>query len=241
MNLDKYFQSLFDRTGSKQDVVDAGWIENKPMRVNPHVRFYTTPVDMIRNAGKKNVSVLFYPGCFAPVHEGHINAMRLAKEAIETQTGETVAAGFFVPDHDNYIMRKTHDERYIAPNRIALLQEALKDEPWMQVDTWASLYADTDLNFTTLYDRLDVYMKRWVPDVNVKIYMVFGGDNYLFANSFTEYGHGVCVPREGKTMDMTLIHPDALNRVVFSTKISTNHSSTAVRAANTGPVDIHKT
>lgn len=239
MNLDRYFQALYERTNSKQDLVTAGWIENKPLRINPHVRFYTTPLQAIRDAGKKDVSVLFYPGCFAPVHEGHLGAMRLAKEAIETQTGETVAAGYFTPDHDNYIMRKTHDERFIAPNRIALLHEAVENEPWMQVDDWASLYAPTDLNFTTLYDRFNLYLKRWLPDLNIKLYMVFGGDNYMFANSFTEYGHGVCVPREGAQMDLSLVHPDAKKRVIFSEKVCTDHSSTAARAANPGAIDIH--
>lgn len=235
MNLDRYFQALYNRTETVQDLVNAGWLD-KITDVPLKERFHVTPVEAIRKTGLKEVSVLFYPGCFAPVHEGHLRAMRLAKEAVET-TGETVAAGYFTPDHDDYIMRKTNDQRFIAPNRLAYLNEATKLEPWMQVDPWASMYAPTDLNFTTLYDRLDRYMKRWLPDVNVKIYMVFGGDNYLFANAFTEYGHGVCVPRAGSNIDKNLIHPDAQKRVIFSETISANDSSTAARAAMQEPAD----
>jgi len=235
MKTDRYFDALYERTHSEQDLTTAGWLE-KPTQVNQQLRYYTTPVDAIRDAGKEEVSVLFYPGCFAPVHEGHITAMRLAKEAVEA-TGETVVAGFFTPDHDDYIMRKTHDERFTAANRVELLHAVTKTETWMQVDPWAAQYAPTDLNFTTLYDRLNQYLKRWVPNVKVKLYMVFGGDNYMFANAFTEYGYGVCVPREGVSIDWTTVHPDAQKRVVLSTKSSTNHSSTAARAMYSNPAE----
>jgi hypothetical protein len=67
--------------------------------------------------------------------------------------------------------------------------------------------------------------------------MVFGGDNYMFANAFTEYGYGVCVPREGVSIDWTTVHPDAQKRVVLSTKSSTNHSSTAARAMYSNPAE----
>lgn len=227
--MDKYFTALLQRTNNMDDVVKAGWID-KPEHVPQDLDMYTTNLDRLIDSGLTEVSVLYYPGCFAPVHEGHLQAMRLAKQTVEA-AGETVAAGFFAPDHDDYILRKTSDERFIAPNRIQILEKSFTPEDaWMQVDPWAAMYAPTDLNFTTLYDRFQNYLQRWLPNMKVKVYLVFGGDNYLFANSFTEYGYSVVIPREGITIDLDNIHPDAKKRVLVSQVSSTNHSSTAVRA-----------
>lgn len=227
--MDKYFTALLQRTNNMDDVVKAGWI-NKPEDVPQDLEMYTTNLERLINSGLNEVSVLYYPGCFAPVHAGHLQAMRLAKQTVEA-TGETVVAGYFAPDHDDYILRKTADERFIAPNRIQILEKAFtQEDSWMQVDPWAAMYAPTDLNFTTLYDRFQNYVQHWLPDVKVKVYLVFGGDNYLFANSFTEYGYSVVIPREGISIDLNNIHPDAKKHVLVSPVSSTNHSSTAVRA-----------
>lgn len=230
MKLDKYFQALYNQTGNIQDLIEAGWMD-KILDVDFNLNSSTTPIETIKGSAAEEASVLFYPGCYAPVHEGHVGAMRLAKETVEA-TGETVVAGFFTPDHDDYIMRKTNnDERFIASNRIRILNETIKDDPWMHVDTWAALTAPTDLNFTTLYDRLDTYLKQHVPNKKVKIYMVFGGDNYLFANTFVEHGYGVCVGREGVNIDLQKVQPEAQQRVLFSQKACPNFSSSAIRAS----------
>lgn len=227
--MDKYYEALYDLTHDEQVIAAAGWID-KPTDVDFQLDMYTTPVEDLVNAPGDTVSILLYPGCFAPVHEGHLTAMRLAKEAIEN-TGETVVAGYFTPDHDDYVMRKTHDKRFRSENRIAILNQKIQDTDWMKVDPWAARYAPTDLNFTTLYERLTQYVARWVPGKTVKVYLVFGGDNYLFANTFVKYGYGVCIPRLGADTDYSNILPEARERIVISEKVSTDHSSTAVRAA----------
>lgn len=231
MTFDRFYQNLFDKTGDMDFVVKAGWFEDGVINLDPQLDFYATPLHQIMTADTKEVSVLYYMGCFAPVHEGHLKAMQIAKETVEQQTGETVVAGFFAPDHDSYVGQKTQDPRFFAPNRVAYMQEQLKgQDSWMQVDVWPALYAPKDLNFTVLYDRFTAYLQKWLPeDVKVKLYCVFGGDNYQFANAFTEYGYGVCVGRGGVQMDMTAILPNP--RVLWAESVSTSHSSTAVRAA----------
>lgn len=227
MVYDKYYSSLFSQTLSHSDVVDAGWIERENFE-SPSPQYYSTPLENIFDNDFKDVSVLFYPGCFAPAHEGHLQVMRNAKKELEKK-GENVVAGFFSPDHNDYIMRKTHDERFTALKRIAYLQDLISYDDWMIVDVRASLFNPTDLNFTTLYDSFQEYVKYWIPQKNIKFYVVFGGDNYLFANTFTQHGHGVCIPREGYSIDLSRIKPKALERVVIGSKVVKNTSSTAIR------------
>lgn len=226
--MDRYYTNLLERT-DMETVVGAGWFDDKLTEpLEEDLRFYTTSLDRITNSSQREVAVLYYMGCFAPVHEGHITVMKLAKEAVEAQTGLPVVAGYFAPDHDAYVGTKTDDPAYKAAERVSYIQTHPEVEDWMQVDIWPALYAPKDLNFTTLYDRFNNYMKKWLPlDVTVKLYCVFGGDNYLFANTFTEYGHAVCVPRQGVTMDTTLLLPN--ERVLWSEKGSSDQSSTKVR------------
>lgn len=236
MKMDKYYTDLLQRT-NMETVVAAGWFDeelSQPLDEDVEsysTHSYTTPLDQISsNDEEGEVAVLYYTGCFAPIHEGHLTVMRLAKETVEQKTGLPVVAGYFAPDHDGYVSTKTGDDaEYVAAERVSFIQQTCEEEDWMQVDVWPSLYAPTDLNFTTLYDRFTKYVQHWLPNKKVRIYYVFGGDNYRFANTFTKYGQGVCVPREGVEMDKTLLLPN--ERVLWSEKSSTSHSSTAIRAA----------
>lgn len=230
MNMDRYYSNLLAKT-NMETVVAAGWFDDKLTEpLEEDLRFYTTSLERITASKEKEVAVLYYMGCFAPVHEGHITVMKLAKEAVETQIGLPVVAGYYAPDHDAYVGTKTQDPAYKAAERVAYIQNHPEIEDWMQVDVWPALYAPKDLNFTTLYDRFTNYLKKWLPlDVKVRLYCVFGGDNYLFANAFTEYGKAVCVPRQGVEMDRTLLLPN--KQVLWSEKGSSDLSSTKVRAA----------
>lgn len=145
--------------------------------------------------------------------------------------GKQLLDAMFAADHDNYILRKTNnDYRFITPNRLQLLHQKTQPNPWMLVDPYPALYTPSDLNFTTLYERLEAYLTRWVPGKNIKIYMVFGADNYLFANAFTQHGYGVCIPRAGVSMDLGSVHPDAKTRVLFGNQQPPGLSSTEARA-----------
>lgn len=229
MKLDKYYTSLLEQT-DMESVIAAGWFdETHPVALDESLGFYTTPLDAIAGAEESEVAVLYYTGCFSPIHEGHLTAMRLAKETVEKATGLPVVAGYFAPDHDNYAGTKSgNDPQYAAARRIAYIQEQTSSEDWMQVDVWPSLYAPSDMNFTSLYERFERYIQKWVPSKKVRLYCVFGGDNYLFANAFTRFGNSVCVPRKGVTVDRSRILPNARN--LWADKESTDDSSTKVRA-----------
>lgn len=211
-----------------ETVIAAGWFnEELPTTYTTHTQQYSTSLAKITEAQEHEVAVLYYTGCFAPIHQGHLKVMQLAKQTVEEQTGLPVVAGYFAPDHDIYAGTKTsNDPEYAAPNRISMIQQQAED--WMEVDVWPSLQAPTSLNFTTLYERFINYVQTWVPDKIVRVYYVFGGDNYEFANAFIKHGQGVCVPRKGIAMDKTRILP--ATQTLWSAEESTDDSSTKVRA-----------
>lgn len=229
MKLDKYYASLLEQT-DMESVVAAGWFdEAHPVPIEESLEFYTTPLDAITLSDENEVAVLYYTGCFSPIHEGHLTAMRLAKETVEQATGLPVVAGYFAPDHDSYAGTKSgNDPAYAAARRVAFIQEQTMDEEWMQVDVWPALYAPADMNFTFLYERFERYIQKWIPTKKVRLYCVFGSDNYLFANAFTKFGNSVCVPRKGVSMDRSRILPTA--SVLWADKESTDDSSTKIRA-----------
>jgi nicotinic acid mononucleotide adenylyltransferase len=231
MNYDKYYQNLFNINPSVDLLIKSGWINEGNWDGELHLEQLTTPLsNIIRNSDNiTDVSVLLYPGCFAPIHEGHLEAMKIAKRTVEEQTGETVVAGYFVPDSDDYVQRKTGDIRFDGPHRVQIAQAVTADSSWMDVDSWSALHATQSLNFTTLYDRFIAYVEKWLPHLNVKVYLVFGEDNILFANAFLAHGHAVCVLRTESDPDTSLLLTDVENRTLYSTETPPVVSSSAVR------------
>jgi len=228
VNIDELYLDLLVASRSLEALDEAGYFSSG--RVNDQsLLYYMTPIHLIKEAKEKDVSVLFYTGCFAPIHEGHVNVMRIAKETIEERTGEKVVAGFFSPDHDDYVLEKVKNPLYSSENRIEILNKFISDEDWLEVDPWASRYSGVNLNFTELYLRFVDYVKEFASEKNVKVYYVFGGDNYLFANAFVKRGHAVCVLRPETNVDFSKIFDSALERVLFSSKESSPHSSTEIR------------
>ena len=231
MNYDKYYQHLEDLTHDEQLIVLSGYISEGDWAGERHIETLTTPLtNILRNSDNlTDVSVVLYPGCFAPIHEGHLEALKIARRTIEAQTDETVVAGYFVPDHDDYVQRKTGDMRFDGPHRIQIAQAVTADSDWMDIDTWSALHASQSLNFTTLYDRFVEYLKHWLPELNVKVYLVFGEDNILFANAFIKHGNAVCVLRTESDPDRSKLLPDPEGRILYSNETPPVVSSSAVR------------
>lgn len=228
---DKYFQNLFDLTQDESFLIQSGYLQEGQWDKNMHLNQLTTPLHniIINSENVKEVSVLLYPGCFAPIHEGHLEAMQIAKRTIEQQTNEIVVAGYFAPDHDDYVQSKTNDIRFDAPHRVQIIQSVISDSNWMEVEPWAALHATQSLNFTTLYDRFIKYLNKWLPDLTIKVYLVFGEDNILFANAYLKDGQAVCVLRTESNYDSSLLLEDIEKRTLYSTETPPPISSSAVR------------
>lgn len=203
----------------------AGFIE-RPLKIDERLNLLTVPLENLQES-EEPVSVIYYTGCFAPIHEGHRTAMRLARETIERETGERVVLGVFAPDHDSYVLSKPGTEPYHAFERLERAYALTSEDSWLAVDSFPALYAPMDLNFTTLLQRFENLIATHAPRSSVKVYFLFGGDNAEFANAFTERGQGVCVLRPGASLERARILDSA--RVLFSDEFSSNHSSTAER------------
>lgn len=220
---DPYYAPLVE--GHEELLAGAGFID-RPLVIDERLNLLTVPLERLQDS-QEPVSVIYYTGCFAPMHEGHRKAMEIARETIERETGEPVALGVFAPDHDSYVLSKAGTEPYHALERLQRAYALTREDSWLAVDSFPALYAPMDLNFTTLLQRFENLLALHVPGRTVKVYFLFGGDNAEFANAFTSQGQGVCVQRPGTTIARERILPSA--RVLFSEAMSSDHSSTRER------------
>ncbi len=167
---------------------------------------WVTPTAHLASSGV----VLCMTGAFSPFHAGHLRALEIAKQELESR-GVHVAGALVQPDHDGYVsIKRDGTAACIAAVRIHHAQEATKHVPWIAVDPWASIYQDRALNYTTILWRTQQYLGP-----KYKAVCVFGSDNGGFKPAFLadEY---VCVGRPGYESP----HPNALPL-----------SSTSIRAA----------
>jgi hypothetical protein len=111
--------------------------------------WFTTPLAKILNniskleTASRPFAVLVSTGGFAPLHEGHIMMMHIAREKL-MDYGYNVVGGFLSPSHDNYVLNKCDSIRhFIAQKRIHLLNHVLKDSDWLGDGSLGSaIYAD---------------------------------------------------------------------------------------------------
>jgi nicotinic acid mononucleotide adenylyltransferase len=74
--------------------------------------------------------LLVLPGCFNPVHDGHIGLLTFAKEALERSGSYKVAAASLVPSHDEILVAKTA-QIVSAEHRVIMCNIATERLPWV--------------------------------------------------------------------------------------------------------------
>lgn len=166
---------------------------------------WITPTHHLKPCGV----VLCTTGAFSPFHAGHLRMLEIAKAEIE-ERGWKVAGAYVQPDHDSYVSTK-HGGIAACPasERVHQARVALQGHDWIQVDPWAALYQDRQLNYTTILERTS-HMLEQLGDYQV-VY-VFGSDNGGFRDAFRD-GEFVCVGRPGTRKP----HPEALD--ISSTQV----------------------
>lgn len=135
-------------------------------------------------------AILISTGCFAPLHHGHISAMKSARAEL-LKNGYDAVYGYFAPDHDEYVKTKTDDSNLSIDNRIRHILKSIK-ESWLSVDCWGGLIAKRAVNFTDIMVRLREYILTHVG-VEVPVFLVVGSDNARFAKTFTATTYFGCV------------------------------------------------
>lgn len=196
---DKYYSEIYREYKNEDLLVRAGFVPD-PFTLE-EIDFYnidllTTPFDKLKSNIDKieNPIVLLSTGGFYPIHDGHIKMMEAAKKVL-TANGYDVIGGYLSLSHDDYISTKPY---YISDQyeRVNEDREYLKNNDWLMIDPWESIYVRTPINFTDVIERLEQYLQKYVSK-KIKVAYVFGGDNVEFMYCFKKYGIAVCLNRNG--------------------------------------------
>ncbi len=132
--------------------------------------------------------VLLSTGAFAPIHEGHVEMMILAKKKLE-ESGREVIGGYMSPDNRVYLKEKSIDSYISDADRISACEKIVENIDWLMIDK-TSVYYDVDQFFTKVIKRI----KGQLP-YKTTIAYVYGSDKSYFSMMLTEENIGVCVER----------------------------------------------
>lgn len=164
--------------------------------------------------------VLLTTGGFSPIHNGHLDMMELAKNAMMEQ-GHLVLGGYLSPSHDSYVSTK-HDgtAALLDAHRLRLCHEAVAMSEWLMVDPWEARYTPCAINYTDVIQRLERYLNHHLRlPVPLRVGYVFGGDNAGFARTFLNQGYAVCIERPGYESRVETVRqeiPTANARIAFA-------------------------
>lgn len=221
------YSPLYDKYGEDY-IINAGYFENEEQNncltdeeLIESLKFLCTPLPDISQI-KDNSIILLNTGCYNPLHEDHIEMMKLAKDGME-KLGFHVLQGYFAPDADTYVKTKT--KTYLNINqRCELISNMVNEYDWLNVDSWSGTFIPTDVNFTTIYRRLELYVERYLYK-HIPIYYVCGSDRANF--SFTFEDKTIIIERNYDYTDNGLdFHPNAK---YFYPKTPLTKSSTEIR------------
>ena len=194
INRDCFYKDLYKKYGFDY-IVNAGFFNDTAKRdvnIVDTMKILCTPIAGFKLKKKKNC-VLISTGAFAPIHAGHINMMEAAKAKVEEE-GWNCLAGYLSPGHDEYISQKNGNDAIPVHYRIQLINEAIKDIPWLKVDPWEGIFNKVAVNFTDVIYRLEAYLKYHF-NCDITVFFVCGSDNARFARTFENKGHCVIVDR----------------------------------------------
>lgn len=196
---DKYYSEVYREYKDEDLLIKAGFVPD-PFTLEEidyyNIDLLTTPFDKLKENVNdlKNPIVLLSTGGFYPIHDGHIKMMEEAKKVL-SEDGYDVIGGYLSLSHDDYISTKPY---YISDQyeRINEGREYLKNNDWLMIDPWESIYVRTPINFTDVIERLQKYLQKYI-DKRIKVAYIFGGDNVEFMYCFKKNGIAVCLNRDG--------------------------------------------
>lgn len=154
---------------------------------------------IVKNIGAKN-AIIVSTGSFSPMHEGHIQAMILAKEYVES-LGYNIIQGVMSLSHDNYVSFKNNGvaKNHISKRTMLAYEkiDAMGQQDWLKVDRMEGEMVSCAINFSTVLKRIHDYIKHHLKIDALKVFYVFGSDNadfsYAFVNNDTY--HSLCIER----------------------------------------------
>ena len=196
---DKYYSEVYRKYQDEDLLIRAGFLLDS--FTIDEVDYYnidllTTPFDKLKDniSNTKNPVVLLSTGGFYPIHDGHIKMVEDAKKIL-TENGYDVVGGYLSLSHEEYVKNKPYYTKN-QYDRINDDRQYLKDNDWLMIDPWESIYLRTIVNFTDVINRLEMYLQKHI-DKRIRVAYVFGGDNVEFMYCFEKQGLAVCLNRDG--------------------------------------------
>lgn len=243
---DPYFSETYRHYPTADDLIAAGFFDDNvepeyQVPLNSTIDLMTTPLHkayqrLVVGKDTRPPVVLFATGAFSPIHRGHLQMMERARRALEKQ-GRCVIGGYLSPSHDAYVSLKYDGQAALsAAHRIQLCEVAVEPLPWLMTDSWNARYAQTELLFTDVGERLQSYLRKHLHP-ETEVFYVFGSDNAAFMRAFVGKGGGVCIVRAGHEHWQEIAADPLLadgSRFVFAENDAevAAYSSSAVRSGN---------
>lgn len=225
INADSYYKPLYELFGLEY-IIDAGFIFDNSPTIEPINDYLNcTPISFMLDKFKaaKNPAIILSTGSFCPLHDGHLEMMVKAKEAVEA-AGYDVIGGYLAPDNDDYVLTKTNVLN--IHERISIINSQIKNIDWLAVDPWSGVFRKYAENFTSLIEHLEMYVEKHLKR-KIPIFYVCGGDNARFMKTFHFKGHCVVVERPGNDLGLLRPYFDNTRRLLIYN--NNKNSSTEVR------------
>eukprot|EP01080_Neovahlkampfia_damariscottae_P009703 gene9703-1908_t len=141
----------------------------------------TTPTghlkENLQNKGDKEFAVLIGTGSYNPVHIGHIEIFKLAKEELSKQF--EILGAYISPSHGDYVRSKGD---YIEiEDRLKMIELAIEEagcSEWLKADPWESSQ-ERFIDYPFVVMRLGKYLKEMFPKEKIRVLYICGSDHLL--------------------------------------------------------------
>ena len=170
---------------------------DKPIDLVESLKILCTPIKHILEPKTNKHCILVSSGAMDPTHSGHITMMSAAKKRAERE-GYEVLGGYICPSHDSYTsIKNTNSYPIHVRNRYTNeLIIGLGQKDWIAVDPWSGTFTKCDVNFTTIIQRLKLFINKY-KNLETEIIYVCGEDRANFSETFKLDGKCIVVGRPG--------------------------------------------
>lgn len=142
-----------------------------------------------------NASGLVMVGSYAPVHEGHFDAMRSAERRLILQDGD-IAGNIFAPNSDSYVLKKLHDTKGTWNFRRRVDEFTARES-----GTLSKSYVDDITGLTppelSISEEIIKTVSHRLGIKASNLVLVVGTDQVTSMQSHLEYNRAICVLRPG--------------------------------------------
>lgn len=147
------------------------------------------------NYRNSDASGLIMVGSYAPVHEGHFDAMRSAERRLIVQDGD-IAGNVFAPNSDSYVLKKLNDTKGVW-NFSRRVNEFTSRES----GTLSRSYVDNITGLTppelSISEEVIDTVSHTLGIKACNLVLVVGTDQVASMQSHLEYNRAICVMRPG--------------------------------------------